>query len=109
MEAERLLGRVETSAPAWAAGAKIDLRVRQVRLLLGLDKKSAALLGFRELALAAGPSRVAAFRLVRDYVAEGESARALLLAGEAVRLLPDEPAVDKLMKEVRVGLPPAEI
>jgi hypothetical protein len=109
LEAETLLGRLQKSAPPWATEARVELQVREVRLLLELGKKPPALQVFRELAGKPGPARVAAFRLVRDYVVAGESARAVLLTEEAARLLPGEPAVDRLKREVQVALPPPEI
>ncbi|MDD3180942.1 MAG: hypothetical protein PHQ04_11420 [Opitutaceae bacterium] len=109
IEAERLWGRVQSTRPAWAADAQIELRTRQVRLLLGLGQKTSALLVFRELVASPGAARFAAFGLVRQYAAAGAGASAVLLATEASRLLPGDPAAERLLQEARVGQPPAEM
>jgi hypothetical protein len=49
--------------------------------------------------------RAAAFKLVRDLIAEGEEGRALVLAREIARQLPGDPAATKLLKEAEAPRP----
>ena len=46
-----------------------------------------------------GAPRAAAFKLVRDLLAREEQTNALVLAREILRLLPDDAAAARLVKE----------
>jgi hypothetical protein len=98
-EADRLLRYLRERQPAWLVDAATDLAVREVPLRLAMDQQPAALEIFKSLVVRAGASRSAAFRLVRELLARGETQAAQQLARETVRLLPDEPAAAKLLQE----------
>ena len=106
-QAERLLDYLRDKPPLWIASVKHEVRVREVRLHLATDEQPQALVIFREVVLSPGASRSAAFRLVRESVARGEHAHAVALASEIVKLLPDDQAATKLLKEVQTPAPDA--
>lgn len=99
-EAVKFLDYLRARPPVWAAEARDELTVREVRLRLALDQRTRALMAFRELVGRAGAPRAAAFQLVRDRQAAGDLDVALLLAREAERLRPGDPAAARLMREV---------
>lgn len=103
LQALRLLDHVRTRAPEWLPAARNPLLVREVRLRFDLNQRPLALAAFKDLVVPGGVARAAAFRLVRDMVAAGETERALLLAREVVRLLPDDPAAARLQQEAAAG------
>lgn len=104
-QAERLLKRLKDRPPAWVAASAVPLKVREVRVWLGLDQRPQALAVLRELTLKSAESRGAAFALVRSFLAEEKPEVARLLAREIERLLPDEPAAIKLRKETEAEIP----
>jgi hypothetical protein len=104
-EAEQLLKQLHDEPPPWLPGAATELRVREVQLKLGLDQRPLALAALKELVVKAGPSRSAAFKLVRDLAARGENDSALLLGREISRLLPEDAAASRLLREAET--PPA--
>lgn len=104
-EALRLFEYLKQKAPAWQAGARTELSLREVRLRLALDQRPLALAAWKDLVLRPGAPRAAAFKFVRDTLAAGEPERALLLAREIVKLLPGDPAAAKLLKETEAPRP----
>ena len=104
-QAERLLVYVRNKPPAWVEAENFELKVREVRLRFALDQQPAGLTVFREVVLRPGASRSAAFRLVREMAARGEPVQAAVLAAEIVRLLPEDAAAAKLLKDVKVPRP----
>lgn len=104
-EAWRIIEYVRKRAPAWLAAAQPELQVREVRVRLSTDQRPAALSAFKEVLMRPGASRSAGFRLVRELLAEGEAEHAQLLAREVVRLLPDDGAARKLLKETEAPRP----
>ena len=104
-QAERLLAYVRNQPPLWVVAENFELKVREVRLRFALDQQPAGLTVFREVVLRPGASRGAAFRLARELFARGEQAQAAVLAAEIVRLLPEDQAAAKLLKEVEVPRP----
>ncbi|SDS28781.1 hypothetical protein [Opitutus sp. GAS368] len=104
-QAERLLKLLHDKPPNWLAAAEAEVKVREVQVRLGLDQRPLALAAFKELVIKGGASRSAAFRLVRDLLARDESANALLLAREVSRLLPDDQAAARLVKEAEAPRP----
>jgi len=99
-EALRLLEYVRREAPVWLPDARHELSLREVRLRLDLDQRPLALAAWKDLVVQRGVPRGAAFRFVRELQSRGEQERALLLAREIVKLLPDDPAAVRLLKEV---------
>ncbi len=98
---ERWLKYLREKPPEWAdAAALIEIKVREIKIRLGLDQRPSALNAFRDLILKSGASRDAGFALVRELAREGEEKSALILAKEAVRLLPGETASSDLLKEI---------
>jgi hypothetical protein len=104
-QGERLLKLLREKPPAWLAATEPELKVREVQVRLGLDQRPLALAAFKELVVKGGAPRSAAFKLVRDLLARGEGADALLLAREVSRLLPDDPAAARLVKEAEAPRP----
>jgi hypothetical protein len=98
--------------PAWGLPARVELRVREIRLRLALHQVPQAVELLRELVLRPGEGRTAVFQLAREYLARDEQTSALVLARELTRLLPDNAAAAKLFDEAQssrlkapVGLP----
>jgi hypothetical protein len=85
--------------PAWGEAAEPALAAREFRARWQLQQKPAALLIFRNLVVRAGPRRVAAFKLVRELIAEGDRTTAIQLAREVNLLLPDDRAALILQQE----------
>ncbi len=106
-QAERMLDYLRDKPPLWLLSVKHEVRVREVRLHLAADEQPQALVIYREVVLQPGASRSAAFRLVRESVARGEHTHAVALATEIVKLLPDDQAAAKLLKEVQTPAPDA--
>ncbi|WP_438479428.1 hypothetical protein [Oleiharenicola lentus] len=107
-QAERLLKYLrEKQAPEWLAGAAHLVKMREVQVRLGLGQRPAALAAFRDLVLKNGVPRSTAFALVRTEIAHGDHDTAKFLAREVVRLLPDDQAASKLLKETEVPEPTA--
>lgn len=104
-EALRLLDYLRQKNPEWLPEARNQLGMREVRMRLALDQRPLALTALKDLTIRGGVARAAAFRLVRDYIAAGETERALLLAREIRKLLPGDPAVEKLVLEAEASRP----
>lgn len=104
-DALRILDSIKQRAPAWQAQARTDLLVREVKVRLLLDQRPLAFAALRELVLRPGLPRAAAFKLVRDFIAEGEEDRALALAREIVKHLPGDAAARKLLAEAEAPRP----
>jgi hypothetical protein len=104
-QAERLLNAIRTRPPDWAAAEQTALKVREVRVRLGLGQRPTALAALKELTIKSGAPRSAAFKLVRDYLGAGEQDTAIVLAREIVKLLPGDPAAQKLLEEARAPRP----
>lgn len=104
-QALRLLEHLRAKAPEWLPEARSALLPREVRLRFELDQRVLALAAFKDLVVPGGLARGAAFRLVRDLIATGETERAVLLAREAVRLMPGDPAAAKLLQEAEAARP----
>lgn len=100
-DAEQVVRALRQAAPAWATGAETDLKVREIRLRLGLYQRPLALALLRDIVIRPGAPRSAAFRLVRDYLADNDQESAVLLAREIARLLPDDAAAEKLVGEAQ--------
>jgi hypothetical protein len=106
-EAERLLKYLRENPPAWLPEATVELRSREVILRLAMDQRPLALVALKELVSKGGVARGAAFKLVRDLRAREDDEQARLLAQEISRLLPDDQAAARLLKETTVP-PPAK-
>lgn len=104
-QAERLLKGLQESSPDWLETAAAEVKVREAQVRLGLDQRPLALAALKELVIKAGASRSAAFKLVRDLSARGESEPAVLLAREIARLLPGDPAAARLLREAETPQP----
>ena len=104
-QAERMLDYLRDKPPLWQASVKYEVQVREVRLRLALGQQPQALGAFRSVVLQPGAARSAAFRLVRETLGRGQQAHATTLAAEIVRLLPDDQAAAKLLKEVQAPVP----
>ena len=104
-DALRALDYVRQQAPSWLDGARTDLTVRDVRVRLALRQRPLAFAALKEIVVRSGAPRSAAFKLVRDLLGRGEQEAALQLAREIVRLLPDDPAAAKLLKEAEAPRP----
>lgn len=98
-QVERRLKELRRKQPAWLAGEAVMLKVREVEMRLGLEQRLLALQGLKELIVKPGTSRSAAFQLVRDLQTRRQHEQARLLAREINRLLPDDGAAQKLLKE----------
>lgn len=104
-DALRLLDFVREKKPAWLADARAELGVREVRVWLALDQRPSALAALKDVVIRPGASRAAAFRLVRELLADGQQESALILAREIVRLLPEDKAAASLLREVEAPQP----
>lgn len=104
-QADRLLKHLRDKPPAWLAAGAPEVRVREVQVRLGLDQRPLALAALKELVVRGGTSRGAAFRLVRDLLARDEQESALVLAREIGRLLPDDTAATRLVREAESPRP----
>ncbi len=104
-QGERLLKLLRDKPPDWLAAAEPEVKVREVQVRLGLDQRPLALTAFKELVIKGGAPRSAAFKLVRDLLARDENVHALLLAREISRLLPDDQAAVRLVKEAEAPRP----
>jgi hypothetical protein len=104
-QAERLLKYFRDKPPAWLAAGATDLKVREVQIRLALDQRPLALAVLKELVIRGGAPRSAAFKLVRDQLARGERDNAGVIAREILRLLPDDPAATRLVKEAEAPRP----
>ncbi|MDI1320267.1 MAG: hypothetical protein PSW75_08765, partial [bacterium] len=71
----------------------------------GLDQRPLALAALKELVIKGGAPRSLAFKLVRDQLARGERDNAALVAREILKLLPDDPAAARLVKEAETPRP----
>jgi len=60
----------------------------------------------KDVVIKGGASRGAAFKLVRDLLTRGEHDNAALIAREIQKLLPDDPAAVRLVKEAEAPRPP---
>lgn len=104
-QAERLLKSLRDKPPAWLAAGGTEVKVREVQVRLGLDQRPLAQAALKELVIKGGAARSAAFKLVRDLLARDEPEPALLLAREIARLLPDDPAATRLVREAETPRP----
>jgi hypothetical protein len=104
-QAERLLKHLRDKPPSWITTGAPELKVREVQVRLGLGQRPLALAALKELVVKGGASRSAAFRLVRDLLARDESVPALALAREIAKLLPDDPAAARLVREAETPRP----
>jgi len=104
-QAERLLKHLREKPPAWLATGAAEVRVREVLIRLGLGQRPQALAALKELVIKGGTARGAAFKVVRDLLAGGDQEKAMLLAREIGRLLPDDPAAARLMREAETPPP----
>ncbi|MDI1334795.1 MAG: hypothetical protein PSU94_01300 [Lacunisphaera sp.] len=104
-QAERLLKSLRDKPPAWLATGAADVKVREVQVRLGLDQRPLALAALKELVIKGGAPRSLAFKLVRDQLARGERDNAALVAREILKLLPDDPAAARLVKEAETPRP----
>lgn len=104
-QADRLLKHLRDKPPAWLAAGAPEVKVREVQVRLGLDQRPVALAALKELVIKGGASRSAAFKLVRDLLARDEQEPALVLAREIGRLLPDDPAAARLVREAESPRP----
>lgn len=84
---------------SWIETAEPLLATREFRARWMLQQKPAALLIFRNLVIRSGPRRTAAFKLVRELIAEGDRTTALQLAREVGTQLPDDRAALILQQE----------
>ena len=105
--ADRLLKQLRDDPPAWLGAATSEVRSREVQVKLGLAQRPLALAALKELVVKSGAPRSAAFKLVRDLIARRENESALVLAREINRLLPDDPAAARLLREAETPPPPA--
>lgn len=101
----RLIRAVRKNSPAWLAETEPTLALREFRARRAQGEMPSAMIVFRELTVKPGLPRAAAFRLVRELIAEGEGELALQLAREIVRLVPGERAAAVLLKEAEVAAP----
>ena len=104
-QAERLLKYLRDKPPAWLAAGVPEVKVREVQVRLGLDQRPLALAALKELVIKGGASRSAAFKLVRDLLARDERESAMVLAREIGRLLPDDVAATRLVREAETPRP----
>jgi hypothetical protein len=107
-EALRVLEHVKQKPPAWLEEARTEVTLHEVRVRLALDQRPLALGAWKDLVLRRGAPRAAAFKFVRETLANGAQERAQLLAREIVRLLPDDPAAIRLLRETEAPLPTDE-
>ena len=104
-EAERRLNYLRERHPAWVTENHIVFAVREVQVRLLMDQRPLAITLLKELVVPGGAARSGAFKLVRDLKARGELENARLLAQEVVRLLPDDAAAAKLLRETEAATP----
>jgi hypothetical protein len=104
----RIIHRVQRASPPWLGEIEPALAVREYRARRAQGEMPSAMIAFRGLVLKPGLPRAAAFRLVRDLIAEGEGETALQLAREIVRLVPGERAAAVLLKEAESAVAPPE-
>lgn len=104
-QADRLLKYLRDKPPAWLAAGASEVKVREVKVRLGLDQRPLALAALKELVIKGGAPRSAAFKLVRDLLAREEQESALVLAREIGRLLPDDVAATRLVREAESPRP----
>ena len=104
-EALRVLEYLRQRSPVWLSASRNDLLAREVRIRLALDQRPLAMTALRELVLRPGLPRAGAFKIVRDYLADGEAERALVVAREIVKLLPNDAAAKKLLSEAEAPRP----
>lgn len=104
-QAERLLRSLRDKPPAWLAAGGTEVKVREVQVRLGLDQRPLAQAALKELVVKGGTARGAAFKLVRDLLARDEPEPALVLAREIARLLPDDAAAMRLVREAETPRP----
>jgi len=103
--ADRLLKYLGDKPPAWLTAGAPEVKVREVQVRLGLDQRPLALAALKELVIKGGASRSAAFKLVRDLLARDEPESALVLAREIGKLLPDDVAATRLIREAETPRP----
>jgi hypothetical protein len=106
-QAERLLRALRDKPPRWLTAGNAEVKIREVEVRLGLDQRPLAVAALKELVIKGGVARGLAFRLVRDQLARGERDHAILVAREILKLLPDDPAATRLVKEAETP-PPAD-
>ena len=104
-QAERFLKYLQDRPPAWLPDGQTELKVREVEVRLGLDQRPMVLAALKDLVIKGGVARSAAFKLVRDKLARGEGESAAILAREIARLLPGDPAAERLVKEAEAPRP----
>jgi hypothetical protein len=104
-QADRLLKYLGDKPPAWLTAGAPEVKMREVQVRLGLDQRPLALAALKELVIKGGASRGAAFKLVRDLLARDEPESALVLAREIGRLLPDDVAATRLIREAEAPRP----
>jgi hypothetical protein len=104
-EAADLLAQIKQKPPAWIVEARMPLAAREVRVRLALRQRPLALTVFKDLVLRPGPPHSAAFKLVRDFLADGDAEHALLLARELSKLLPDDAEAGRLLAEAEAPRP----
>jgi hypothetical protein len=104
-QADRLLKYLRDKPPAWLTAGMSEVKLREVQVRLGLDQRPLALAALKELVIKGGASRSAAFKLVRDLLARDEPESALMLAREIGRLLPDDMAASRLVREAESPRP----
>ncbi len=107
-DALRLIEHVRQKSPPWLADARAEFGVAEVRVRLALDQRPRALVALKEVVIRPGASRAAAFKLVRQLLAEGRPDTAQLFAREIARLLPDDKAAATLVREASAPLPGVE-
>lgn len=101
----RIVHAVRRAAPTWLGEVEPALGVREFRARCLQGEMPAAMIVFRDLTRKPGLPRAAAFRLVRELIAEGEGDLALQLAREITRLVPGERAAAVLLKEAEGAVP----
>jgi hypothetical protein len=103
--ARRLIQAVRKNAEPWLADVEPALATREFRARHAQGETPSAMIVFRDLVLKPGVSRAAAFRLVREFIAEGNGELALQLAREIVRVVPGERAAVVLLHEAEAAAP----
>jgi len=98
-----LIDRMRRSAPEWLKDVELDLATREIKGRLASEQRARAYGALRDIVVKPGAPRAAAFRLVREYLAAGHRDTALALAKEIERLVPGEPAVSVLLREVEAA------
>lgn len=103
--ADLLLKSLRDKPPSWLTAGGTEVKVREVQVRLGLDQRPLALTALKELVIKGGAARGAAFKLVRDLLARNEPDSAQVLAREIGRLLPDDVAATRLIREAEAPRP----